>query len=283
MKRYVCLLILLTAAAALPSLAVEDRETIQQNYPFASKVDVRNLNGSIRVTGYAGNEIQFIARKRIEATSQEALEQAKREVRMDVQSGGGVFRVCVLGPWRDSCSTSEAGKRSSGCLGDCDRGYTVRYDFELQVPAAAVLALKTVNGAIRAEAVQGAFEIKTVNGGLELRDMGGSGTAHTVNGAVKLSFRNSPAERIDAKTVNGSIEAAFPKTLNAVLRFRTVHGDVFTNFSATTMAGEQPRMEKRNGRTVIRSNNRFAVRVGGGGPEHSFETVNGSIQISEQQ
>lgn len=271
-------LVLCLAATAAALAAAEDKETIRQTYPSASKVEIRNLNGGVRITGYEGNDIQFVAHKHIEAKTAEALEQARREVRLDIRSGGGVFRACVEGPF-SQCD----GDRGRGCRGDCDRDYTVRYDFELQVPRAAALDLKTVNGRVDARGVNGDFEAKSVNGAVTLEDMGGSGNATTVNGGVKLSFRESPRQPLTAKTVNGAIEAAFPKNLNGVLRFRTLHGDVFTNFPTTALANEPPVAERSGGRTRIRANQRFSVRAGASGPEHQFETVNGSIQIRERE
>jgi DUF4097 and DUF4098 domain-containing protein YvlB len=268
-------LCLLPAALALAS--VEDKETIRQTYPFASRLDVSNVNGSIRVTAGSGNSIEFVANKRIEAKTQDALEQARREVRLDVQSSGDRLRICVEGPFRD-CSS----ERNQGCRRDCDRDYNVSYDFELQVPASIAVDLKTVNGRVFAKGVMGAFDARSVNGAVTLEEMGGSGSATTVNGAVKLSFVNVPMQSVRAKTVNGGIDAAFPKTLHANLRFKTMNGDVFTNFPATTMASEAPQMEKRDGKTIIRSDRAFGVKIGGGGPEHNFETLNGTIQITER-
>jgi DUF4097 and DUF4098 domain-containing protein YvlB len=73
------------------------------------------------------------------------------------------------------------------------------------------------------------------------------------------------------KTVNGRIEAAFPKNLNAAMRFKTFQGEVFTDFTTTLPAG-----------TTLRRNREFTVNIGSGGPTHSFETLNGRIQIAQR-
>ena len=257
---------------------VEERDTFRQTYGYSSRLEVRNINGAIRVTGTNGNNIEFVANRRIEAKNQEALELAKREVRLDIQSSGDRLRVCIAEPYRD-CN-DERGNR--GCRGDCERDYSVRYDFELQVPRAIAVDLKSVNGGVWAKAVNGAFNVSTVNGGVTLEDMGSSGSATTVNGGVKLSFINVPAESVKAKTVNGTIDAAFPKNLHANIRFKTFNGDVFTSFPATAMANLPAETERRDGRTIIRSNRSFGISIGGGGPEHHFETLNGAIQIAER-
>lgn len=278
MTRRLALATLCLAAALQAAWPIDERETIRQTHPFASTVEVRNVNGGIRVTGYNGNQIELVANKRIQAKTQEALEQAKREVRLEVQPTGGRLKVCIDGVW-NNCSDGQ----NRGCRGDCERDYSVSFDFELRVPLAVALELRSVNGGVRASGVDGAVLAKTVNGGVTLDSLGGAAKAETVNGGLHVAFRRTPNEPFAAKTVNGSIEVAFPRNLNATLKFRTVHGQVFTNLPTSAVTNEAPTVELSNGRRRIRGNERFSVRVGGGGPEHSFETVNGNIQVKESE
>lgn len=266
------------AAAMQAAWPIDEKETIRQTHAFASTVEVRNVNGGIRVTGYNGNQIELVATKRIQAKTQEALEQAKREVRLEAQPVSGRLKVCIEGIW-SNCSDGQ----NRGCRGDCERDYSVSFDFELRVPMAAALELRSVNGGVRASGVDGAVTAKSVNGGVTLESLGGSAKAETVNGGLHVGFRRIPAESFTAKTVNGSIEVAFPRNLNATLKFRTLHGEVFTNLPAGAVTNETPTVEVSNGRRRIRNNQAFSVRVGGGGTEHSFETVNGNIQIKESE
>ncbi|MBL8211684.1 MAG: hypothetical protein JNK87_13275 [Bryobacterales bacterium] len=274
----ITLLSVCLGAALLPAWALEEKETIRQTHPYASTVEVRNVNGGIRVTGYSGNQIELVANKRIQAKTQEALEQAKREVRLDVQPVGSRLKVCIEGVW----SNCGDGQRH-GCRNDCDREYSVSFDLELRVPVAVALELRSVNGGVRATGVDGSVHAKTVNGGVTLDALGGAAQAETVNGGLHVTFRKTPPDPFHAKTVNGSIEVTFPQNLNATLKFRTLHGEVFTNMPAGAVTNEAPTVEMSNGRRRIRNNQRFSVRVGGGGPEHSFETVNGNIQVKEAE
>lgn len=273
MKHFLLLLILPSALAA-----IEEKETVQQSYPVAARLEIRNINGAVRVTGSARNDFQVTIHRRIEAKSQEALEQAKREVRVDVDSSSARLKLCVAGPWNDCLDERKGG----GCRSDCSRDYSVNYEFIVEAPASVAADLKSVNGGVTARNLRGAVAARTVNGGITLEEVGSASIAHTVNGAVKISVTQSPAESLDAKTVNGSIDVAFPRTLNGRLRFKTLHGDVFTNFPAATMASQPMERETRGGKTVFRADRSFAVQVGAGGPEHRFETLNGSIEIRER-
>lgn len=272
--KHLFLVLILPAALA----AVEEKETTQQTYPAAARLEIKNINGAVRVTGSQRNDFQVTIHKRIEAKSQEALQQAKREVRVDVDSSSARLKLCVAGPWNDCLDDRKGG----GCRGDCSRDYSVSYEFVVEAPMQVAADLKSVNGGVRARNLSGAVAARTVNGGVTLEEVGSASVAHTVNGAVKISVTQSPAEGLDAKTVNGSIDVAFPRALNARLRFKTLHGDVFTNFPATSMASQPMERETKNGKTVFRADRSFAVQVGSGGPEHRFETLNGSIEIRER-
>jgi hypothetical protein len=126
---------------------VEQNETIQKTYPLSGaapkKVIVDNVNGSIHVTGYAGNEVRLVAHKRLRADSSETAEQARRDVKLDISQDANTVRFYVDGPFR--C-------RDGGIHIDRDPGYEVKYDFELQVPHDTAIDLKTINdGEIKVE------------------------------------------------------------------------------------------------------------------------------------
>jgi len=142
-----------------------------------------------------------------------------------------------------------------------------------------------VNGGIDVRSVTGNFDVKTVNGSVSFLDGAGTGHVNTVNGKINLSFVNPPNGELEVKTVNGAIEVAYPRTTNAVLNFKTLHGGVYTNFPANLMQelpNDSMTTEKSKGMTRISSKSDGKVRLGGGGPNHKFTTVNGSIEIKEK-
>ena len=260
----------LTALAAAVSLVygfdAQDKETIRQTYPAAARLEVDNVFGSIHVVGYSGSEIQMTAEKTLEAESQDRLEAAKREVKLDLSQSGDELRIYVDGPFRH---------HDSG-----HRGYRVDYDFELKVPSATAVRLATVNhGRIRLEATSGGFDLSNVNGEIELAEVGGSGSAHTVNGKVSAAFARNPAGNASFKTLNGDIEASFRPNLSADVRVKTLNGGAYTDFDAAMLPRAQPAADRSHGRFVYRADKTTALRIGAGGPEIKFETLNGDIRI----
>ncbi len=269
------LLILFAASSLACAFDTQEKETIRQTFPSATRLEIDNVSGSIHVTGYSGSEIVLEAEKTIDAESQDRLDAAKRDVKLEIAQSGGEVKLFVDGPFRCHCSDGGSGIRDRGHV-----GYKVNYDFDLKVPAGTILRLATVNhGHIRVENTTGDFDLSNVNGAIELAEAGGSGNVHTVNGKISALFARNPTANSSFKTVNGAIEASFRPALSADLRLKTFNGGAYTDFAVTALANATPTAERRDGKFIYRSDNSSAVRIGAGGPEFKFETLNGSIRI----
>ena len=141
--------------------------------------------------------------------------------------------------------------------------------------------LKTVNaGEVKAEKISAHFDVANVNGGIDLREMSGAGNAHTVNGPIKVQFARNPAAACDLKMVNGPVDAYFQHGLAADVQLKTVNGGIYSDFemAGRALPGET---ERREGKFVYRPNRSRAGRIGSGGPELKFDTVNGSIRLHQ--
>ena len=263
--------------ACLPAMAaeVEQNETIQKTYPVSGaapkKVIVDNVNGSIRVSGYAGNEVRLVAHKRLRADSSEAAEQARRDVRLDISQDANTVRFYVDGPFR--C-------RDGGVHIDRDPGYEVKYDFELQVPHDTATDLKTINdGQIVMNDVAGDYKVNNINGSIEMTEISGSGKVYALNGKVKVLFRENPRAKSSFGSLNGEVRVTFQPDLNADLRFKTFNGGVYTDYPVSYLRLPASAGERRDGKFVYKSSDWSAVRVGHGEPELSFDAFNGNIRI----
>jgi hypothetical protein len=167
--------------------------------------------------------------------------------------------------------------------GDRDRRrphYAVRFDFTIRVPRDAALRLCTVNGGeVVVSGTRGDFDVDNVNGLIEMRQVAGSGQAHTVNGPVTVTFTANPTKPSSFKTVNGNVDVSFIDGLAAEFAMKTMNGGLFTDFDAQPLPNRvAPAGERRNGKFVYRGNEFTRVRVGGGGPEMMFQTLNGNVR-----
>jgi len=268
-------LVILMAAVTLAYGDQEAKETIRQTLPAAARLEVDNVQGYIHVTGYNGSEIQMVAEKTIEAESAERLEAAKQEVKLDVSRSGDALILFVDGPFRCHCEDNRWGTRDHG-----HRGYHVTFDFEIKVPVATFLRLGTVNhGDIRVENTTGDFDISNVNRGIEMTEVAGSGHVHSVNGPIHVLFAKNPAGACSFGTVNGGIDTEFRGNLNADVRVKTFNGQAFTDYDVTALPRIISAGERRDGKFVYHSDDFNGMRIGNGGPELKYDTLNGSIRI----
>ena len=102
MRHFPIAILLIAPSAALQRLPLEQNDTIRKNFTVSGsgKLNVDNVNGSLHVTGYGGSELQITARKRIRAESADAMQQAAREVKLDLTQEGNTHCAYVDGPFR---------------------------------------------------------------------------------------------------------------------------------------------------------------------------------------
>ena len=278
------LLVLAIASGAQSSrYPVQDKESIHRVLEFSGSanrmVELDNVNGAIHVATGAGPSIEMTANKTISAESRDRIDEAKRDVKLDIADKADTVRIYVDGPFRCQCADGRVGWRSSGARWS-DPGYRVDIDFDLRVPSGTKLRLRTVNnGDITVDGTTGDFEVENVNGRITMTDIRGSGSATTVNGPVNVSFLNNPSGNSSFKTINGVIEVAFQPNLSADLQMKTFNGGLYTDFEVKSLPAGSAVGERVNGRFVYRSNGFSGFRVGNGGPEIKFDGFNGDIKI----
>lgn len=258
---------------------VKDQETIRKSFSLPAgerSLEVDNVTGFIEVTGSQTDQVQVVVNKTLRAESKEKLEKARKEVTLDITQDAGALKLYVNGPFRCNCN--------DGCgQSDHHPGYSVRMDFQIQVPRNIALRLKTVNGGhVQVKDVSGNYSVRNVNGGIQMEDVAGSGSARTVNGSVKVTFRENPRENSDFASINGSIDLYFARNLSADFRFKTMNGGIFTDFPMTALPGHVNQPEHRDGKFVFRADRFSGGRIGSGGPEIKAENLNGSIRILER-
>lgn len=259
-------------------LPVEEQETIQKTFSMAGlqhkSLEVDNVWGSIEVIGTNTDQVQLTVSKSIRAESKEKLEQARKEVTLDITEHEGLLKFYVNGPFRCNCNDGWSRREFEG--------YIVKMDFQLHVPRDIDIKLKTVNeGRVLVRDINGNFLVRNVNGEVEMGKIAGSGTARTVNGPVKVSFRQNPRENSDFNTVNGAVELRFTRDLAADFRFKTFNGSIYSDFPVTALPVRAIQEEHHGAKVIFRADRYTGARVNSGGPEIKIENLNGDIRILE--
>jgi hypothetical protein len=249
--------------------------TTTQTLQFAGSaphtVDVRTVNGSSHVSAYRGSTVELTTRRSTWASSDEALREADRSVRIDVRGRSTVVSAIV----RDEDMTCG----EHGFEWSREPDYEVRVDFTGRVPDDSRIHLCAINGGdITVDGTSGDFDVSNVNGGVAMHEVRGSGRASTVNGPLTVLFAANPLAPSQFHTVNGSIQATFAGDLAADLRMKTFNGDLYTDYDVAPLPATVDRAD-RQGVHIYRANAYTVVRAGRGGPELTFETVNGDVRI----
>jgi hypothetical protein len=259
---------------------VHDESTVSRTLRFdgdgAHFLDVRAIDGSIRVIGADRADVQLDVLRVVRAETDADLETADKEVVLDIADGTPRIEAIVREQDQDVC-----GEPSLRRHGSWERPrYRVSHDFAIQVPRDTRLRLCTINGGeLLVEGTTGDFDLSNVNGRITMPNMRGAGRAHTVNGPIVASFPEAPREASSFKTTNGDVIVGLPAGLAADLKMKTFNGGLFTDFDVQALPRPVAVAERRDGRFVYRSNQFTLVRAGGGGPELTFETFNGSVRV----
>lgn len=268
-------IVMAVGTVAVATAETEASRTINKTYELAAdaRVVVDNVFGSIEVVGSSDNRVELRVVETIQADDEQALERARQEVELLIEHSGSLLDLFVDGPFRDRDDRRQWSRRHRRLP------YRVSYDFELRVPHGVDFELRTVTeGEVRVDGVRGDFDVSNVNGGIEMHGLGGSGNVRTVNGPIVLAFVASPGADSEFSTVNGNVDVTFPSDLSADLQLETQFGELWSDFEVQSLSIEPIVRKTKGGKTVIKREG-TVVRVALGGPQLSFETLNGDVLI----
>lgn len=259
MNRFLTATLALTLVAA-PAQA--QRETEDNAFRWSGAVAegkwlrVKNLNGPITVVAASGNQVEITATKKWRRGD-------PADVRFDVQQSEGNVTVCAL--WFEA-ECDDDGIRSRSRRGERNRNNDVSVEFTVRLPRGVKLDVATVNGSLEIEGARAEVEAHTVNGSIEVATSVGPVNAHTVNGSIMARMTTLAGdEDMEFATVNGDIEVEVPESFDADLEMSTVNGRLESDFPLSI----QGRLNPRN----------IKARIGKGGREIEFGTVNGNVEL----
>jgi hypothetical protein len=258
---------------AYPATASDRSEQSFRLPAGGGKVVVDDVAGNVTARVVDGDVVRIVARQLVHATSSDNLEVARREMPLELSQHGDTVIAFVHSPFRD-----EEGRLQGPWE---DLPYRVLYDVEVEVPRRAAVDLSTVlDGDVELASTDGGFEVRNVNGDVRVREVSGAGSARTVNGELQVTFRRNPAGPCEFHNVNGDVDVSFRTGLAADVRFRTMNGEGWSDFPYTLLPVQVAASEhRRNGRFVIKSDWSQGIRIGAGGPQLSFSTINGDVLI----
>lgn len=222
-----------------------------------------NPKGSIKVTGYDGNDIVVNANLRF------------REAAKSGSSGKRRME-------QNSPDITAETNSSAVTLFNRTAGKTV--DFDIKIPVNFSLRLKTAdNGNVQVINIKGDIEVENTNGDISLGNISGSSVLSTVYGKISAAFREVKKDSpMMFTSFEGDIELNFPASLKATLKMKSGTGEINSDFDLTP-AMRKPVVKNVENTKIYSLEDWIVDRVSEGGPEYIIRTYNGSIIIKKQE
>ena len=241
-----------------PAKAEKTTETRTLPLASGSTLQVKNVNGFIRLEAWDREEVQFTGE--FKPSSQD------EQVKVVIEAGQGSLQIRGEYPKHTEAGsyhgpqcqmTLKVPRRVLPTLETVNGEVTIR-------GTQGKAAVSTVNGGIRAMALDDSLKAETVNGSITLEQVKGGLSLQTVNGTIKGSGLDGQGQGIKADTVNGSIRLQLAG-LKGRLRATTVNGGISFN----AQGAEQVEVKKH----------RVTAVFSGSEQGLDIHTVNGSITL----
>jgi len=225
-------------------------EVREQSYPSIGRLNIdAGQNGGTTVKGWMRGDV--LVRARIDASAENEGAAAIIASRVLIDGSGGQVRA-------------------SGPESRNDESWSVSY--EIFVPQATDLTLKTNNGGMNISDIRGHLAFEGVNGGARLKRVAGEITGRTVNGGIdiELAGLGTDARQMELSTVNGGVTVTMPANYSARVQTETGMGGVQSDFAMPPQSA--------NARS-----HRMDFTIGAGGPPIHITTGNGSILLKRAE
>jgi DUF4097 and DUF4098 domain-containing protein YvlB len=225
-------MLLVAAAGAAPGESQATRtDRFHVTLPPGSTLRVENVSGDVVAT--PGPAFSAVVTVTVAAPSQSRADEILGATRI-VQSREG-DELALETHWPEGVGRHDHRSRSSRTSEPMPsvhcRECKITARYEVVVPPGVRARLRTVNGEVRVNGLDGDVDLQTVNGGVTVRGARRSVTADSVNGKVDVAAQTLPASAsVDLKTVNGSVLLTLPKDTKFDLSASTMNGKIASTF-----------------------------------------------------
>lgn len=252
----------LAVALALGSLAACDlavnlhlagraRDQWTRSYPLASggRLELLNVNGRITAEATDGASVEVTAEREAKGTTDEAAQELLGRIEMREEVSESRVRIEVRPP--------------QGTTGSQEITWTVR------VPRGVAVDLRTVNGGIHLNGLDGEVRVRSTNGGIRADALRATALDGAVtNGGIDIRQVAPLTDgSFELEAVNGGINLAVPGGSRADVSARCVNGRVAVSELELQTEGEQ-------------SARRVQGRLNGGGARVTLDVTNGGIRLT---
>ena len=242
---------LLLSSCEFGDFGPSDRYQSDFHYSYdispTARIDVESLNGAVEISGWDDNKVD------ISGTKYASTEQLRDSLKIEIHNTANSLDIRTVRP--------------SSHMGSLGVRYTIRVprravldrivtsNGRIQVRDVASAAhLKSSNGSIRAENIEGDVEAHTSNSSIDLEgvrgnaelkssngritadNIGGECNAETSNSSIKIRLETAPPTPIRLVTSNGAIDLTLEKAPKNDIRAETRNSSITVHLPASTSA-----------------------------------------------
>lgn len=219
-------------------------------------LQIVNVNGTIQAGPATGPQVEVVAQREVNSESTETAREMLSKIEMVEEVSPDRVAIEARTDWQGA--GRGFGRRSN-----------VSIEYRVALPPGLNVTLKTENGGVRLENVDGVISASSTNGGVTGHGVSGAVAAATVNGGVQMEFASVRGDT-EIVTVNGGIRLELPRDVDAMLDARAVNGGVTVD-------------EQLSMRETERGRGHVAGQFNDGGPRVSVQTTNGGIRVSARE
>jgi hypothetical protein len=155
--------------------------------------------------------------------------------------------------------------------GDAGRPARLSVRYRLLVPKGVRVTLRTENGGVTVDGLDGAVVASATNGGITGRQLSGAVEGTTVNGGVRVDLAAVSGE-VRLSAVNGGVFLEVPPTAAASVEATAVNGGVTID---QRLSGASVRRDESSAGPT----KQLSVPLNGGGPRVNLQTTNGGVRV----
>lgn len=243
----------------------------------ATTLNVYNIDGFIKVEGYAGNKIILEIDKTISGKTDKILEQGKSEFKLNFEQKNDEITAYISEPYDSRPNINHHNK-------DLHIEYNVQVNYTIKVPYSTNLKVSTINnGDVSVLDVKGEIKANNINGAITLKNISKAYDVHTINGNVDINYVTLPPDNAKYYTLNGDLTVTYPANLSADCSFKSFQGEFYTDFPEVEVMPSKIKkiVEKDGERTRHKLEKGSNIKIGNGGLKLHFETFNGNIYIKK--
>lgn len=275
-----------------------ETEAFSQTLRFEDQGDnnhirIFNVYGSIDVQGHTGDGVLIEATNQVFANTKKLIQEGINEIGLKVEQSDHEVLVYLNSPYTYIDKESGKIRHSDSCWrhDDCSRkhlkrkAYKYHMDIKVKIPENTSINVSTINnGDITITGIDAKrLSVNNINGAIDMNDVAGQIDAYAINKDINISYRTNPNFDSSYESINGDLNVTFAGQPNSEVTYKTSNGAFYSSFDVSMLAPKVERIveQKKHGiQYKLDANSR--LRVGTGGPELRFETLNGDIKIQRQ-